>query len=244
LRVSPWVLGTFVVKGIHRDNRDGFARSEEPRLVTRINALGEEVTKEVDFLTNRGGGTYRSLSLTWTKDITENHRVYAATSFSETIIAPGTETLFSTPEDENIGVFYNGEIVLLRDLERERDNFATPAYATIAYVSTWFEDRLRMNLRGRYRASYSTIQFADLEVRLPVGGGVTETFPVYEDIELDTQFVIDSSFSYTWEFADDHELILEVRIDNLFDLLPNVQTTTVQPYQEGRSFWFGLTYRH
>ncbi len=230
-------LGEFRVKAIQRDNRDGLARSE-PILDSAINELGQESEFDRYELTNRGASEFRSISLEWSKQC-KNHRFTASTSFSENIIAPGTDNFFSNTniELEDERVFYNGDLMDYSDLEVQRSNFNVPFFVAFGWVSTWLDDRLTLGFRGRFRDSYETVNFTGdtVDENGNPGGG----FDLYEDIMLKTQFIIDSSINYRWETERFGDISLDLRIDNLFSRIPNVPVSIANPYQLGRMYSLG-----
>ena len=227
-------FGTFRIKGIQRDNKDSFARSE-PIPTTDTNELGEEFTFDRYELTNRGSSKYRSLSLEWSKQW-NNHRFSASTTLSENNIAPGTDTIFSNTqlELENEQVFYNGGLIDYRDLDVQRSNFNVPLYISFGWTSTWLDDRLRIGMRGRFRDAYTTIN--DTGDTVDASGNPGGGFELYEDLELKSQFIVDSTISYTWETETFGDIALDLKIDNLFNSRPNVPVSRLNPYQAGRAF--------
>ena len=233
LTLPVWSLGILRIKGISRDNRDSFARSE-PIPDTFTDETGVAVPFDRFELTNRGFSKYRSLSLDWSSSW-RNHTFTAATTFSENIIAPGTDTLLSNTDVERLDkvVRYNGRDILYRDLEIERENFNTPFYVSFSWISRWLEDRLTVGLRGRFRAAYETIQSTD---------EFEEGLEVYEDRSFDSQFLIDGSLSYVHEFPALGPVEFEVLVDNIFNTLPNVGVTRANPYQQGRAFTLGARF--
>lgn len=241
LTLPIWELGEFRVKAIQRDNKDGFARSEAiPD--TFIDENGNPKGFDRFELTNRGSSEYRSLSFEWSKTW-KNHTFSASTTFSENIIAPGTDTLFSNTdlglEDEF--VYYNGQIVDYSTLEVQRENFNTPFYVAFSWISTWLDDALTLGFRGRFRDTYTTVQSTDSFV--DANGDPGSGFELFEDVTFDTQFIIDASISYTRELPRIGSVDFDLNIDNIFNSTPNVAVTRTNPYQAGRAFSLGAKYK-
>ncbi len=241
LTLPVWELGEFRIKAVTRDNKDGLARSE-PIPTTGIDQNGNPYNYNTFTLTNRGASEYKSISLEYEKNW-RNFLFTASTTFSETKQAPGTDNYFSNTdlELESEQVYYNGALINYSALDVQRTNFATPFYISFGVISRWFDDRLVTGLRGRFRGAYDSIESADKTVdeNGNPGGG----FELYEDVSLRAQFLLDASISYSIPIKDFGELELELKIDNLLDSFPNVPVTFTQPYQAGRSFWLGATYR-
>lgn len=233
-------LGNFRIKALSRDNKRGLARSEAIE-TTEINELGQPFTFDRFELTNRGQSEYQSLSLEWEKTW-RNHTFTASTTFSETSLTPGTDNFFSATdiELESERVFYRGQLVSFSELDVQRSNFNTPFYIAFGWVSRWLDDRLVVGFRGRFRDSYETI--TDSGDTVDENGAPGGGFELYEDVQLSTQFIIDSTISYAFQTERFGDAVIDLKVGNIFNSSPNVPVSKRSPYQEGRSFAVGMKF--
>ncbi|MEM7790713.1 MAG: hypothetical protein AAF546_04860 [Verrucomicrobiota bacterium] len=234
-----WELGEFRVKGLMRFNRDGLARSE-PIIEERLDELGNPFTTNRYELTNSGEGEYQSLSFEWSKRLL-NSRFSISSTISENIISRSTDTLLTFNDDEDVRVFFKGELIDYSELNVEREDFNTPLYVAGSWTADWLDNKLKTALRFRYRPSYTAIVETSETISIP--GEVGSPFDVYEEQDLDDQFVVDASIRYTFDLPRDLKLETKVFIDNLFNTVPNVPVTNTQPYQQGRSYSFAASLR-
>lgn len=241
LTATVWSLGEIRIKGLLRRTKDGFARSE-PIVETDTNEQGETLRFERYELTNRGSGEYRSLSLEWAKTI-GNSTFTLSTTLSENEIAPGTDTLLSNTDlgRETDRVFFEGRLIGYNELNIERENYNTPSYISGTWIANWFEGALTTSLRGRFRPAYERI--VDTGELTDIAGEEGSPFEVYEVQALADQFVLDAVVKWRISAPADTRLELRLRIDNVFNFVPNVPVTRFNPYQQGRSFSFGASLR-
>ena len=121
----------------------------------------------------------------------------------------------------------------------EREDFATPFVANASLQSSWLDDTLRTTFWLYYTGEYETIaDTAENETR----DGIR--YDIYDVLVREPSLRSDFNVAYALPETDFGAVELEVRVSNVFNELPNVDTSRSFPYQRGRSFWLGLNYRY
>jgi len=233
--------GTARLKGIYRENKDEFARSERSREEV-TNPDGSTTRRSFFDITNDGSSEYIGGSLEWVRTFGK-HTIALNANYSET--KSDNFDFFTTSDDiSELGEFvlFNGEVVDLVELENEnqRLEFASPLLLNASWTALWFNDRLTTNVNARYRDGFSRIE--DTGVNETVDGTRYDVYDIVEyssriNFDLNAQFnVIDQPFG---------TLTLDMRVNNLLNTIPAKNSVAIsQPYQNGRSFWFGLKYSY
>lgn len=233
--------GTVRLKGILRWGEDEFSRSIGDR-VTKTLENGNTSTYTLYTLTNNGSSRYRGVSLEWTRSF-GRHSVAANVNYSKTT-THNADYLTLTDEDEygDDKVVYNGQVVTWLELaeQNQRLDFASPLIANLTWTGRWLDDRLTTNVNLRYRNGFD--QYAMTGGTQVVDGvryDVVELIHYRDNIDLNVNVqadVIRSRYG---------TLTAEARVSNALNRIPLTESTlTSQPYQYGRSFWFGLSYRY
>jgi hypothetical protein len=228
--------GEYRVKGVLREGRDEFSRSTSERL-TYNPVTGGTSTFTSYTVTNEGETSYRGVSLEYLRDFGP-HSAFVSTSFSET--KTNAENYFETSDDDLFGstfVVYEGQVVSLLDVlaENQRLDFASPFILNAGVNSSWLDGRLRTSLSARFRDGFDQIE--DTGVNEVVGG---QRYDVYGIVEFDPSVTANLNVQF-----DVGPATLDVRVDNVFDTIPNNNSTAVsQPYQLGRTAWLGLKVRY
>ncbi|MXP08949.1 TonB-dependent receptor plug domain-containing protein [Pseudoblastomonas halimionae] len=238
---APLLGGKLRAKGIYRDGRDEFAKSLR-RVEDYVLETGATATRRFYVMTNDGRSEYRGVSLEWMRTFGK-HTIALNTNLSKT--SSNTENYLETSfdvEEEGEFVFYGGEVVDLVALlnENQRLEYASPFFINASWTALWFDDRLTTNVNLRYRDGFEQIE--DTGVNETVDGRRYDVYDIVlypERINVDLNAQIDvlrSSFG---------TLTADIRASNLLDTIPARNSVQIsQPYQYGRSFWFGLKFRY
>ncbi len=233
--------GEWRAKGILREGRDEFARSSSERLVYNPETGGTSTFTSYA-VTNEGETSYQGLSLEYLRDF-GRHTLSLSTNLSKT--TTNAENYFETSDDdlfESEQVFYQGQVVSLLDILREnqRLDFASPFIVNASLSSSWWGGRLQTTLNGRFRDGFEQI-------------GETGETTVVEGVRYDVWDVLEYDPSVTFNFNASLDIAkaglgaatLDLRIDNVFDTIPNNNSVAIaQPYQLGRVMWVGLKVRY
>lgn len=237
LTLPLWKLGELRLKALQRDNKKSFAGGQ-PIPDTFTTPDGEVIAFNRRQLSNDGFSEYRSLSLEWSKSW-RNHTFSASSTISENVVPSGSGTILSSIDADLAGTFVEffplnstTSIPVLYDtLEIQRLNFNIPYYVSLAWISRWFDNRLKIAFRGRYSPEYVTIREREF------------ASAIFEEVQIPTSFIVDASITYKHELPRIGEVELDVDIDNLFDTTPSAGVSARNPYRAGRAFSFGLIYR-
>ncbi|MBT0669355.1 TonB-dependent receptor plug domain-containing protein [Novosphingobium profundi] len=229
--------GALRVKGTYRKGRNEFTRSEgETETTTLIDGTSDEYTNYV--ITNDGHSTYRGLSLEYTRSFGK-HALAFSTNFSKT--KTSNDDYLTTIDEDTDYVVFEDQVISLAELEarNQREDMASPFIANLTWTALWLDDRITTNVNLRYRGSFDQIE--DTGESATVEGTNYDLYdyvhyPKALDVNLNAQAeLVRSSYGV---------LTGDVRVANLLDRTPSPNSTaTSQPYQYGRSFWFGLNYR-
>ncbi|MEE4451434.1 TonB-dependent receptor [Novosphingobium resinovorum] len=239
--VSGRILGGALrVKGIYREGSNEFTMSSGEKLTTTLDN-GNTSTYTNYVMTNDGYSKYKGGSIEWTRTFGK-HSVALNANYSKTE---------STNWDyfDNIDDITEGTMVALGDqvlsyaaVEQmnQRASMASPLIINASWTGRWLDDRLTTNVNLRYRNGYKRIE--DTDTSTTIDGTTYDlydyvVYPKSIDVNLNARFeVIRSALG---------GLTLEARVANLLDRIPSPNSTaTSQPYQYGRSIWFGMTYRY
>lgn len=232
--------GSLRVKGIYREGKDEFTASPGETLTTTLDN-GKTGTYTNHVMTNDGYSTYKGASIEWNRSFGK-HSIALNANISKTVSS--NWDYFDSVEDilDGTMVALGGELLSLSAVEEmnQRASMAAPLIINASWTARWLDDRLMTNLNVRYRNSYKRIETTDDSTT--IDGATYELYdyvfyPKSIDANLNAQFeVIRSPLG---------GLTVEARIANLFDRTPSPNSTsTSQPYQYGRSVWFGMTYRY
>ncbi|MBK5911274.1 hypothetical protein CCR85_07180 [Rhodothalassium salexigens] len=176
-------------------------------------------------------GSWRNHTLTmnanWTK--TRNNSAELGSAF---------DTL--DPEDfQTTPVFFEGELLTLAQLQDRfnRANYADPVTANVGLQSQWFGERLESALWLSYVGSQTIARDARRSTEVD---GVR--YRIYELAERDASVRVDLNLTYTLTLAGRHDVGIQARIGNLFNIRPQTSFGSFTGYQEGRTVWLGLRY--
>lgn len=237
---APLLGGTARLKGIVRWGKDEFARSlrqEEPYELEN----GDIATRRFFTLTNDGRSRYRGVSLEWVKTVGKH--TFALNANYSTTRTNNADYFLSADDVEEEGelVVFQGEVVKLLELleQNQRLEFASPLLVNASWTALWLDDRLTTNLNLRYRDGFEQLEATGASEVIDGTRYQVYDFVPYSDrinVDLNLQFaVLREAFG---------TLTLDARISNLFDTIPARDSAAIsQPYQEGRSVWFGAKYR-
>ncbi|PTX96519.1 hypothetical protein [Opitutus sp. ER46] len=233
-------LGTLRVAFLRRQNRDEFVRDEGTRLTYVNEKTGATSTYTKYTVSNAGFTDYRSTSLEWKKHW-RHHEFRAGATFSDTETSTPEANYFSENYDSealNELVYYRGALVTRRQATLDRANFARPTYVNLAWSSSWFQDRLAVDVLGRWNTAYERVD--DSGSTIVVGG---QRYDRYDNVHVPAGIIND--LSLRWRAVETHRgtLTVELKVGNLLNRLPYSEgASTTTPYQEGRSFWLRTSY--
>ncbi|WP_185961557.1 hypothetical protein [Telmatospirillum sp. J64-1] len=219
----PMPLGMGRLKYVDRQNRNEIARASE--------VVG---TIRTYVPTNDGWTDYQGASLEWAGRY-GNHDFALNAAWSDT--KRNSNTYFDpTVEDDLTDVWYDGQIRNSRDLRVLATNFAQPWTLNASLASRWLDDALTIGLTGKYR--FERDEIVDSGRNITVDG---VAYDVYEKRTLKPTVNVDMTVTYLLETVPDHHVELKGYVENLFDSRTRTATAS-NPYERGRSFWFGLAY--
>lgn len=233
--------GEWRARGILREGRDEFARSSSERLVYNPETGGTSTFTSYT-VTNEGETAYQGLSLEYLRDF-GRHTLSLSTNLSKT--TTNAENYFETSDDDLFDseqVFYQGQVISLLDILREnqRLDFASPFIVNASLSSSWWGGRLQTTLNGRFRDGFE--QIGDTGTTQLVEG---VRYDVWDVLEYDPSVTFNLNASLDIARAGLGSATLDLRVDNVFDTIPNNNSVSVaQPYQLGRVMWVGLKVRY
>ncbi|WP_333572257.1 TonB-dependent receptor plug domain-containing protein [Sphingomonas sp.] len=232
--------GTIRLKGVFRWAKDEFSRSSATR-VTGTLETGATTTYTLYTPNNDGRSRYRGASLEWTRAFGK-HSIAANVNYSKAFTSNTDYFVISDDvEDEAVFYVYNGALVSAASIndQNQRLEFASPFLANFTWTGRWFHDRLTTNVNARYRNGFDRIEVTGN--RQTVNGARYEVVALRHyasglDVNLNAQLDVIRSRAGT--------LTLDARIANLLNRVPVQDSALIaNPYQMGRSAWFGLAYR-
>lgn len=238
--LSARVLGgSLQLRGIYREGRNEFTRSlGSPETIVLENGTTGSFT--VYTLENEGFSSYRGASLEYVRAFGK-HSVAFNLNWSKT--KSSNDDYLVDVEDLSDGtlIFFDGALQTLEEVEalNQREDYASPLLGNVSVTSLWFGDRLTTNVNLRYRHGFERIE--DTGVNQRVDGIL---YDVYDFVEYPD--ALDVNLNARGDLVRNRygTLTAEVRVANLLDNTPAPNSTlTTQPYQFGRSFWTGLSYR-
>lgn len=233
--------GEWRARGILREGHDEFTRSSSERLVYHPETGGVSTFTSYT-VTNGGETSYQGLSLEYLRGF-GRHTLSLNTNLSKT--TTNAENYFETSDDdqfESEQVFYRGQVISLLDILREnqRLDFASPFIVNASLSSSWWSGRLQTTLNGRFRDGFEQVGET----------GATEVvdgvrYDVWDVLEYDPSVTLNLNASLDIARTGLGSATLDLRIDNVFDTIPNNNSISVsQPYQLGRVMWLGLKVRY
>lgn len=236
---APLIGGEYRIRGILRDARNRFARSEE--IQTREpTETGGIVTVRSYEITNDAKSSYRGLSLEYVREF-GNHSVSISTNLSKTkstavdYFAMADETEFDGDQ-----VYYQGEIVSLLQViaNNQRDDYAAPFIVNFDWSAHWFGKRLRTNVNARYRSGFERVDDTGVNIRID---GIN--YDVYDIVKFDDAVSFDLSAALDVLKTPAGVLTLDLRVNNLFNtVLESQYSSSSQPWQLGRNAWISAKF--
>ncbi|MFK4872797.1 energy transducer TonB [Novosphingobium sp. ZW T3_23] len=239
--LSAGILGgSLRIKGIYRESKDEFMRSPGERLTTTLEN-GKTGTYTNHILTNDGSSSYKGASIEWNRSFGK-HSIAVNANISKTVSS--NLDYFSNADDilDDTMIALDGQVLSAADVAEmnQRAQMAAPFIVNASWTARWFDDRLTTNVNVRYRNGYTRIENTNDSTTID---GVT--YDLYDHVAYPKS--IDANLNAQFEVirAPIGGLTLEARVANLLDRMPSPNSrSTEQPYQYGRSVWFGLTYRY
>ncbi|WP_245892707.1 energy transducer TonB [Novosphingobium guangzhouense] len=239
--LSGRVLGGMLrVKGIYREGNNEFTRSVSEK-VTKTLDNGGTSTYTNYVMTNDGYSKYKGGSIEWTRTFGK-HAIALNANYSKT--SSTNWDYFDGVDDitEGTMVAFNGQIMSVADVEQmnQRANMASPLIINASWTGRWLDDRLTTNVNLRYRNGYKRIE--DTEQSTTIEG---TTYDLYDYVTYADSIDVNLNARFEVLRTALGGLTLETRVANLLDRIPSPNSTaTSQPWQFGRSFWVGATYRY
>ncbi|SHL84745.1 MULTISPECIES: TonB-dependent receptor plug domain-containing protein [Sphingobium] len=232
--------GSLRVKGVYREAKDEFVRSAGETLTTTLED-GRTTTYTNYVVTNDGFSEYRGLSLEWTRSFGK-HAIALSTNFSKTK-SSNDDYIESDIDDliENPLVVFDGAVRSYADVMamNQRPDMAAPLIINATWTANWLDDRITTNMNLRYRSGFDRIE--DTGRSATVDG---TSYDLYDYVHYPDAFDMNMNAQVEVIRSRYGTLTADVRVANLLDNTPSPNSSsTSQPYQYGRSFWFGLNYR-
>lgn len=234
--VDLGTFGSFTTKYLDKKMRDEFAQEVAYESVVMVDpVLGETSTYRVYNVTNNGWTDYESLVLSWQKKL-QRHRFEINATFSDT--KTGNENYFDAYDDAEYDelVAYNGALVTRREIALVRANYARPLYVNFIWDSSWLQDRLLLTLVGRWNQAYD---YTESNGTTTIDG---TKYDLYEDVRKPQNVIFNLAATLKGPTTRLGEMSFTVKVENLFDRLPNTEASTTAPYQEGTTVWLGVNY--
>ncbi|MDG2535916.1 energy transducer TonB [Sphingomonas sp. HITSZ_GF] len=235
---GPIFGGTLTLRGVYRRGENEFNRSEvQVATMTLPNGRVQNYNEYV--LNNDGFSRYRGGSIEWQRTFGK-HTVALSTNFSKTKTSNTDYIEDASDLIDDTVVAYKGQLLTYSQLTllSQREDFATPFMVNGTLTSRWWHDRITTNLNLRYRDPFQMIM---------QDGTTTIDGVRYDNYDLiRVPASVEANMNIQAELLRNElgALTLDVRIANLLDSIPvRNATATTQPYQYGRSFWTGLTFR-
>ena len=232
--------GTVRLKGVFRWGKDEFSRSVATRVTGQLET-GAATTYTLYTPNNDGRSTYRGGSLEWTRTFGK-HSIAANLNYSKTYTNNTDYFLTSDDvEDADVMYVYNGQLVSALSIldQNQRLEFASPFIANMTWTGRWFDDRLTTNVNARFRNGFDRIEDSGANQTINGVSYDVVTLKHYRpslDMNLNAQLEVIRSKLGT--------LTLDARIANLLNRVPMQDyALTSNPYQTGRSVWFGASYK-
>lgn len=232
--------GTVRLKGVFRWAKDEFSRSVATR-VTGTLETGATTTYTLYTPSNDGRSRYSGGSLEWTRAFGK-HSIAANVNYSKAYTSNTNYLLTSdNVEDADVMYVYNGELVSALSIldQNQRLEFASPFIANMTWTGRWLDDRLTTNVNARFRNGFDRIE--DSGVNQTINGVSYDVVALKHyraslDMNLNAQLEVIRSKLGT--------LTLDARVSNLLNRVPMQDSALISnPYQTGRSVWFGLSYK-
>lgn len=239
--VSGRVLGgNLRVKGILREGKDEFTRSAGETLSTVL-ATGKVTTYTNYVIANDGFSSYRGGSVEWTRSFGK-HAIALNTNFSKAKSSNDTYLVDIGDITDGTIVAFKGQAVSYAEVEQmnARENMSSPLIVNATWTAQWFHDRLTTNVNMRYRGSFNRIE--DTGKSQTIDG---TSYDLYDYVYYPK--AIDMNLNSQWEVIRNRlgSFTVETRVANLLNRTPSPNSTaTSQPYQYGRSFWVGMSYKY
>lgn len=230
--------GHFRIKGVYRQNRDGFSNGEQSD-ESYTTVTGRTTTTTVYNLTNNGSSDYQGLSLEWDGRY-QIHSFNANVLWSKTKTYGTANNYFDWDDPEDL-VYYQGQLLNTDELAdiSARSNFAAPLKASIGVTSNWTE-RFMTSLRWNYRGHYQYL--GDSGETITVDG---TDYDVYEQVTLPSLVTVNLNSRYTFFKQQNQSASVDVKVTNLLNAIPRVESTSSTiTYRTGRSVWLGVNYTY
>lgn len=231
--------GHFRIKGVYRQNRDGFANSHREKVSFEPDDNSKPTSTTLYSLTNDGKSDYKGLALEWQGQL-ERHSFNANVTWSETKTFGNANSYFdyTDPQDQ---VYYQGQLIGMDELYalNDRSNFAAPLRAAIGWTARW-TDRLQTNTSLNYRGGYDFL--GDSGDSIKVDG---TDYDVYEQISTGSFTTVNLNGRYQLPKWREQQLSVDMRVTNLFNRSASIASnsgSSSAKYQLGRSVWLGMNY--
>jgi len=221
---DPLLDGQWRVRFLDRRSKDQFAT--------------EKVSTYVNNLTNGGHGAYQSVTGEYSKELdTGNIEKLDALSFNASITWARNEMSNNSYFENNL----EDEYILYKDHSYSKAGFEVvtgnkdiPLRLQAGFASSWFDNRLNVDVSANYNFAYRGVRDTGETVTL-----VGLQHDVYEDYDFSPTLTLDLSTSYEVYKNEDRGLMLNMKIGNLFNETGNATTNNARPWSIGRTVWVG-----
>lgn len=189
-------------------------------------------------LTNDGTGAYQSVSAEYTRELAtpgiaglDELAFNAAVTWSQREVS--NNSYFESDLDDEY-VWYKNQSYTKEGFSVVTGNMDIPVRLQAGLASTWFEERLNVNLSANYNFAYTGVKSTETNITV---NGITHE--IYEDYDFDGLLTFDLAASYTAYKKDDRIFSVNIKVENLFNEIGNATASDDHPWIIGRTVWIG-----
>jgi hypothetical protein len=189
-------------------------------------------------LTNDGTGAYQSVSAEYTRELAtpgipglDELAFNAAVTWSQREVS--NNSYFESDLDDEY-VWYKNQSYTKEGFSVVTGNMDIPVRLQAGLASTWFEERLNVNLSANYNFAYTGVKSTETNITV---NGITHE--IYEDFDFDGLLTFDLAASYTAYKKDDRSFSVNIKVENLFNEIGNATANDDHPWIIGRTVWVG-----
>ncbi|MCG7494400.1 hypothetical protein [Thalassobius sp. Cn5-15] len=220
--------GFWRLRALHRDGKDLF---------------DNEGSSSNPVLTNGGSSEFDSVTLEYQKTWTPQNSLnldgvglYTSLTWSDSSRVGGT--YFSGPGFGDNPVRYNGRDYERSEWDEVQGNLDQPLKALVELRSQWFDGGMSLGVAADLTAAYDGVVFDGVER----DAATNQLFSKYVDHDFDELVLINLNASFrVLELQNGKDLMLDVKVDNLFDKRRSGTSSDSSPWVAGRTLWVGST---
>ena len=221
--------GTLELNYLKRKNKDQFAKE---RITEVINGENHDFY----VLNNNGSSEYKGVKVVWERQWLKHYLNINYTYSKQDASNESYDDLFDTVDmDEQ--VWYDGELI-------DSNNLPRTDYNRKHRLNIIYTGRLPWNFTftnvTRYLGSYKAIdQLSTTEKRAQ---DIPTSLTAYDKTTRPDYWIFDWRLDWQTPIYRDQNLMVSLELDNVFDRTPPAGDS-VDTYELGRQFWFGMTYK-